>query len=599
MRVTNFFKSRLKTITYILVTGIIVVSSSGSFMVKAFATSSDEITVTYPYYAFIEDENNPWKSVYDALDATGTINYSDSYFEEPSPGGHPKLRAVSYALALAGYENQNDGYPYDPSKPNPKLYDLLNQLGFSDYQSWDLSSEDDGHSMGTTIARKTLASGQELVVVAPRNYNYMTEWLSNFNVGTTGDHAGFSESAGFIVDRFSQYMSSRNLANCKVWVVGYSRGGAVIDLFAKTINENINNYKIAPDDFYVYTFGAPRASTVATGYTNIHDVKDGNDLLLGYVFPELWGFYNTGTYEEIHPADLNIATSVVNIADLTDPATAINILSDNDGLTEEVATVNGRDFMDDWLTFVNKNGLTREYFDSKVKAPLSELMKMYQTRHLDEQSVFTDFLSDTKNGLPFMVAINAFWDLNGGEYGDDLEEALSNFPPYQELVRIIKGTATDADVDDFAAHLANYVGQYSDYQAMLGGDLPISPEELETIRTNLSLLVKALAPLIIADAKYTQETFGEDYSLYYTYSLIKNAEALVIGHIPESMMKNLKDLIPEDEEDIVVPNSGANTYIQQTEIAVSYAEMICEIVTALSIGIFIFIIRPRLLADKN
>ena len=64
-------------------------------------------------------------------------------------------------------------------------------------------------------------------------------------------------------------------------------------------------------------------------------------------------------------------------------------------------------------------------------------------------------------------------------------------------------------------------------------------------------------------------------------------------------MKNLKDLIPEDEEDIVVPNSGANTYIQQTEIAVSYAEMICEIVTALSIGIFIFIIRPRLLANKK
>ena len=150
-----------------------------------------------------------------------------------------------------------------------------------------------------------------------------------------------------------------------------------------------------------------------------------------------------------------------------------------------------------------------------------------------------------------------------------------------------------------AALHPTYVGQYSDYQAMLGGDPPISPEELETIRTNLSLLVKALAPLIIADAKYTQETFGEDYSLYYTYSLVKNAEALVIGHIPDSMMKNLKDLIPEDEEDIVVPNSGANTYIQQTEIAVSYAEMICEIVTALSIGIFIFIIRPRLLANKK
>ena len=125
MRVNNFFKSKLKTITYILIAGLITVSSSGSFVVRAFATSSDEITATYPYYAFIEDENNPWESVYDALDATGTIDYSDTYFEEPSPGDHPKLRAVSYALALAGYENQDDGYPYDPSNPNPKLYNLL------------------------------------------------------------------------------------------------------------------------------------------------------------------------------------------------------------------------------------------------------------------------------------------------------------------------------------------------------------------------------------------------------------------------------------------------------------------------------------------
>ena len=582
----------------VLAAGLIVVGSSGSLVTKAFATSSDEITVTYPYYAFVEDESNPWETAYDALDSTGTINYSDSYFSEPSPGDHPKLRAVSYALALAGYENQADGYGYDPSKPNPKLYNLLDQLGFSDPESWDLSSEENGHSMGTTIAHKTLDTGQELIVVAPRNYNYMTEWLSNFNVGTAGDHAGFSESASFVIERFNQYVSGHNFSNYKVWAVGYSRGGAVIDLFGKAINDNISDYDMAPEDFYVYAFGAPRASTVATGYTNIHDVKDGNDLLLGYLFPELWGFYNTGTYEEIHPADLSITTSVVNIADLTDPATAINILSNNDGLTEEVDVMNGRDFMDSWLEFVNENGLNREYFDSRVKTPLSELMKIYQTRHLDEQTELMDFLKDTKKGVPYMVAINAFVDLAGGGYGETLEEALANFPPYQELVKIIKGTASDADIDDFVAHLASYIGQYSDYEAMLGGTPPVSPEELEIIRTNLPLLVKALAPLIVADARYTQETFGEDYSLYYTYSLVANAENLVIGHIPESMMRILKGLIPEDESEIVVPNTGANTPVHQTEIVVSYGEMIGGILFALLVGIFFFIVRPRLLTKK-
>ena len=206
------------------------------------ATIYSATTVTYPYYAFIENPEHPWQTPYDALDATDTIEYSDDFFSEPSPGDHPELRAMSYALALAGFENQADGYPFDPSDPNPKLKGLLNQLGFSDYQSWDATSDENGHSMGTTIAHKTLSSGKELVVIAPRNYNYMTEWLSNFNVGIFGDHAGFSESASLVKERFDQYLASHNLEDYKLWVVGYSRGGAVIDLFAKTINENIANY---------------------------------------------------------------------------------------------------------------------------------------------------------------------------------------------------------------------------------------------------------------------------------------------------------------------------------------------------------------------
>ena len=560
MRVIDFFGIKAKRLLGFLSTSVIICTLFCPFAYQASATSiPSEITITYPYYAFIEDKNNPWQTVFDALDTTDTINYNDTFFDEPSPGDHPKLRAVSYALALAGYENQADGYPADPSNPNPKLYNLLDQLGFSDYESWDISSEENGHSMGTTIAHKTLANGQELIVIAPRNYNYMTEWLSNFNVGTTGDHAGFTESANLIINRFNQYIESHNLSNYKTWAVGYSRGGAVIDLFGKAINANLANYQMVPDDFYVYTFGAPKASTIATNYSNIHDVKDGNDLILGYVFPELWGFYNTGTYEEIHPADLNVTTSMINISDLANPATALNILSNNEGLTEDVKTINGRDFMDDWLSFVNENGLTRTYFDSEVKPPLSAIMKIYQTRTLDHQSELTDFLKDTEKGLPYMVAINAFVDLMNGGYGTTLEEALSNFPPYLDIVKVLKGTANDADVDELVVYLTNYIGQYSDYEMMLGGTPPITENELDIIKTNLPQLIKALAPLLIADGQFTQTTYGEEYSLYYTYSLIKNAENLVIGHIPESIMPILKSLIPV-EDPIKVPSTGQETY---------------------------------------
>ena len=513
--------------------------------------SSDSITVTYPYYAFVEDPDNPWSTVWDALDSTDTINYSDGYFDTPSPGDHPELRAASYALALAGFENEADGYPSSSSTPNPKLHLFLDQLGFTQHQEWDTRSDENGHSVGTTIAQKTLPSGQTLIVVTPRNYNYMTEWLSNFNVGTSGDHAGFSESARLIKARLDEYIHTNHLLNYKIWMVGYSRGGAVVDLTAKMINENLSDYDMTADDFYVYTFGAPRASLTEPGYTNIHDVKDGNDLLLGYVFPKLWGFYNTGTYEEIHPADLTIPTSVINISELADPSTAVNVLSDNNGLVEQVGTMNGRDFMDAWIQFVTTNGLTREYFDTEVKEPLSAIMKLYQTRTLDKQSDFTGFITDTSKGLAGMVAGNALYDLLSN-YGGD----LANFPAYIDLIKVLKGTAAEGDVDELISILTDYMGQYEDYEAKFHESPSISETEFAGLRENLPKLVKALSPILIADAVYTQNTFGENYSLYYTYSLVSNAKSLVIGHIPESIMPILKSLIPKPEDDPDAPNAG-------------------------------------------
>ena len=39
---------------------------------------SDSITATYLYYVFVVWFYNPWETVWDALDSTDTIKYSDS-----------------------------------------------------------------------------------------------------------------------------------------------------------------------------------------------------------------------------------------------------------------------------------------------------------------------------------------------------------------------------------------------------------------------------------------------------------------------------------------------------------------------------------------
>ena len=233
-------------------------------------------------------------------------------------------------------------------------------------------------------------------------------------------------------------------------------------------------------------------------------------------FRNYGGFYNTGIYEEIHPADF-------------------------------------------WIRFVTDNGLTREYFDVEIKEPLSAVMKLYQKRTLDKQSDFTGFISDTSNGLAGMVAGNAFYDLLLNYAGD-----LASFPAYLDLVKILKGTATDENVDELVTILTGYIGQYDDYETKLGQAPSISETEFEILKENLPKLVKVISPFLIADAVYTQNTFGEDYSLYYTYTLVDNAENLVIGHIPESIMPILKSLIPKsDEEDIKVPDSGSATMTEQ------------------------------------
>ncbi|MBR3332570.1 hypothetical protein IKG28_03020, partial [Candidatus Saccharibacteria bacterium] len=121
----------------------------------------------------------------------------------------------------------------------------------------------------------------------------------------------------------------------------------------------------------------------------------------------------------------------------------------------------------------------------------------------------------------------------------------------------------------------------------------ISETEFEILKENLPKLVKAISPFLIADAIYTQNTFGENYSLYYTYTLIDNAENLVIGHIPESIMPILKSLIPKPDEDIKVPNSGSALRVEQNA-TVNFQLDITVFLVALTILTGRYVIKKKL-----
>ncbi|MBR6458889.1 MAG: lipase family protein [Actinomycetaceae bacterium] len=226
--------------------------------------------------------------------------YKDSYFAEPSTEYSPSLATMSCALALSTFSvapsGTGDGEATD-SASNAR--DLLEQLGFKDIEvNEDYKSAPTRESIGVIVGHKELskdAGGGELLAVAVRGGGYGSEWASNMNVGTGKEHAGFAKAADVVLDFVNEYQGKLGINEGKIWVTGYSRGGAVAGLTAYKLLEL---GEVAPANLYAYTFEAPAslrqdtesAQAEKTGIWNIVNPAD--------IVPRLplsqWGYTRPG-----------------------------------------------------------------------------------------------------------------------------------------------------------------------------------------------------------------------------------------------------------------------------------------------------------------
>ena len=97
--------------------------------------------------------------------------------------------------------------------------------------------------MAFSIADKTLTIDGEqvlLITLVNRSGNYGAEWVSNFNVGTGGEHLGFSLASQAetqkLMNLYQSRISDPNL-KVKILVTGFSRGAATANLTGHRINE--------------------------------------------------------------------------------------------------------------------------------------------------------------------------------------------------------------------------------------------------------------------------------------------------------------------------------------------------------------------------
>lgn len=277
--------------------------------------------------------------------------YSDDYFNKSSFQYNNSLATASLALELSGFADISD---YKDQAKHAKQ--ALQQLGFDDIEeNVAYKQKSTANSIGVVTANKKIKANNEdytLIPVILRGGGYEYEWTGNAKVGKTGDHQGFDVAAQKAKDFVDGYMKNRNIeGKVKLWIVGYSRGGAAASLLGVKFNKDFipilkklntdckgfsnedyykkyiekektrtrqkygKNIEINPNDLYVYTFEAPMAMSINSGsgleeykgdipysasernnraiYDNIHNMINDDDLITK-VAPQDWGFARPG-----------------------------------------------------------------------------------------------------------------------------------------------------------------------------------------------------------------------------------------------------------------------------------------------------------------
>ena len=234
-----------------------------------------------------------------------TYFYSDSYFKESSTLENAHLRTFAYSLTVSFNPT------YRKETVNYNIEKIFNELKFNDTMYYDLDNFNK-NTIGTAIAHKKLNDKYELVSVVLRGAGYKDEWLSNLDLGKSGDAKGFDDASKLVLYRLKDYIDKNNIENYKLLVTGYSRSAAVASLVGIHINNNLDEYNIEADNLFVYSFESPKYSDSDKKYENIHNVINKNDLIT-YLYPESWGFKHSGVDEDITSKNEKIKGKDLNL----------------------------------------------------------------------------------------------------------------------------------------------------------------------------------------------------------------------------------------------------------------------------------------------
>lgn len=235
-----------------------------------------------------------------------------------------------------------------------------------------------------------------MVSIVLRGGGYEAEWASNVTIGDSGNHQGFYEARDRALDFVKDYLGTYVAGNTKLWITGFSRGGAVAGLMGAWFNDHVRDAYdseifLAPEDIYTYTFEAPM-STLASNlegkdYSNIHNIINANDLVTKVAMSadkdNGWNFKRPGVDDMILPKypdkwyGLNVMCMQEQLDVLNDGKEKDEIIKYkvDDFADWELNWIepNQYEFLNEFLNdFCHK--LSRKEYVDEIQKPLSHLM---------------------------------------------------------------------------------------------------------------------------------------------------------------------------------------------------------------------------------
>ena len=270
---------KIRLLTSLMVLTLVLAGCDG--------TEPDDSTGSYDVNARFVASLNKDKGYYDI-----PLKYDDALFLNDAKVYNKDLAELSFGAAVTA----------STKEITTKFYE---DCHFSDVLAAHYEETPTALSVAYTLAHKTIED-YELVALSSRWFDYRKEWENNFVIGSEGDHEGFSNRSNEVYTALESYATTyAQNRPIKLWITGYSRGGAIANVLSSLILRD-NRMSIEQSNMFTYTFDAPNGLSEehAIRYENVHNIVNSGDLITNFA-PNVYGLKRCGIDHEIYNLDVH------------------------------------------------------------------------------------------------------------------------------------------------------------------------------------------------------------------------------------------------------------------------------------------------------